>query len=71
MAAPEFVEMAQSMKSMADMCQMMMEKEMAGRPWKIATLAVVGTLGTVALALFVVLEIQLIRYWGIRIRQGK
>ena len=68
-AQPEFVEMAKSMKSMADTCQMMMEKEMAGRPWKVAAVAVVGILGTAALALFVVLEVQWIRYWGIRIRK--
>lgn len=68
-AQPEFVEMAKSMKSMADMCQTMMEKEMAGRPWKVAAVAVVGILGTAALALFVVLEVQWIRYWGIRIRK--
>src|SRR5206468_601985 len=54
--APEMKEMSSSMKAMADMCQMMMQREMAARPWKIAVLASVGTLGLLALALFVVLE---------------
>src|SRR5438045_24112 len=67
-AAPEMKEMSNSMKAMSDMCQMMMQREMAARPWKIAVLASVGTLGLLALALFVMLEIQWIRFWSLRVR---
>ena len=41
---------ARSFTSMADMCRMMIE--MKGPPLKMAALAIVGTLGTAALALF-------------------
>jgi hypothetical protein len=34
-------------------------------------MAVAGTLGVVALALFVVLEVQWIRYWSIGVREEK
>lgn len=70
-ASPEMKEMARSMKSMADMCRMMMEREMQFRPVWIAVAAVVGTLLTVALALFVVLEIQWIRHWNHRLKSER
>ena len=60
--------MAKSMTSMADVCRMMMEKEMRSRPLKVAALAILGTLGVAALSLFVVLEIQWIRFWSVRIK---
>lgn len=60
--------MAKSIKSMADVCRMMMEKEMRSRPLKMAALSVLGTLGVAALALFVALEIQWIRFWSVRIK---
>lgn len=63
--------MAQSMSAMADTCKMMMEKEMASRPMKIAAFAVIGVLGTLALLLLVVLEVQWIRWWNLKIRAQK
>ena len=60
--------MAKSMTSMADMSRMMMENEMKGAPLKMVALAILATLGTTVLALFVVLEIQWIRFWSFRIK---
>lgn len=73
MPSPAMDRMAESMTSMANMCRMMMEMEMemAGRPWKMAALAVFGTLGTIALALFIVLEIQWIRLASLKIKAAK
>ena len=67
----EMKEMARAMKSMADMCQMMMQQEMKQRPFLIAAGATVGTLLVIALVLFIVLEIQWIRYFQVRIRTEK
>lgn len=67
-ASPEMREMASSLKSMADMCQMMMQREMRSRPYWIAAIAVVGTLLALALVLFIVLEIQWIRLFGLRVK---
>ena len=63
--------MARSMAAMADTCKMMMEREMSSRPVKMAALAVLGALGTVALLLFIVLEVQWIRWWNLKIRTQK
>jgi hypothetical protein len=60
--------MAKSMKSMADVCRMMMEKEMRSAPLKIGAIIGVGSLFLIALILFIVLEIQWIRFWSVRIR---
>ena len=62
-AAPEMREMANSMKSMAEMCQTMMQREMQDRPIKMTAIVALGTVLTVAL----VLEIQWIRFWSLRI----
>lgn len=67
-ATPEMREMAKAMKSMAEMCEMMMQREMQSRPLWITAGAVLGTVLTVALLLFVVLEIQWIRFWSLRIK---
>jgi hypothetical protein len=66
--ATEMSEMASAMKSMADMCRMMMEREMQTRPYLMIAGAAVGALAFVALILFIVLEIQWIRLLGIRIK---
>lgn len=66
--SPEMREMAKAMKSMADMCQMMMQGEMRFRPYWITTGIVAGVLLTIALVLFVVLEVQWIRFWHVRIK---
>ena len=67
----EMREMARAMKSMAEMCQMMMEKEMQQRPLMMVAVGVVGTLLTIALILFMILEIQWIRFWNVRIKTEK
>lgn len=66
--APEMREMARAMKSMADMCQMMMRQEQAYRPYWITAAISLGTLLTFALVLFIVLEIQWLRFWSVRIK---
>lgn len=60
--------MAGSMKSMADMCRMMMEKEMRNAPLKMGAIIGVGSLFFIALILFIVLEIQWIRFWSVHIK---
>ena len=60
--------MAKSMTSMADVCRMMMEKEMRNAPLKIGAIIGVGSLFLIALVLFIALEIQWIRFWNIRIK---
>ena len=67
-ASAEMREMAVAIKSMAEMCEMMMQQEMQGRPLKMTAAAVIGSLLAVALLLFVVLEIQWIRFWSLRIK---
>jgi len=67
-ASPEMQEMARSMKSMADMCQMMMQREAQLRPYWMAAACIVGALLAVALVLFIVLEVQWIRFWNLRIK---
>lgn len=56
---------------MADMCKMMMEKEMKRQPLLAGAVAVAGTVLTVALILLVILEVQWIRLLGLRIRAEK
>jgi hypothetical protein len=63
--------MAQSLSSMADMCKTMMQMEMKSHPLKVAALALAGTLLSVALILFIILEIQWIRYFSLRIKSEK
>jgi hypothetical protein len=67
----EMQEMARAMKSMADMCQMMMQREAQLRPYWITAVCVVGVLLTIALVLFIVLEVQWIRFWNLRIRSER
>ncbi len=68
MPSPAMDRMTESMTSMADMCRMMMQREMQQMPYRMAALITVGTLLTVALVLFIILEIQWIRFWGLRIQ---
>ena len=67
-APPEMREMARSMKSMADMCQTMMEREQQYRPYVLTAGGIVVVLLFLALLLFVVLEVQWIRFWALRIK---
>ena len=64
----EMQEMAQAMESMADMCRMMMQREMQYLPYRMAALIAGGILLTIALVLFIVLEVQWIRFWNLRIK---
>jgi hypothetical protein len=52
-----------SMKRMADMCQEMMNSEKAAMPFVIGVSVLFGLLLFIALLLFVMLEIQWIKYW--------
>ncbi len=63
-ASPEMQEIARVMKSMADICQMMMQKEMALRRYWITAMISVGRL----LLIVLVLEVQWIRFWDLRIK---
>jgi hypothetical protein len=63
--------MADAMTSMARACETMMEREMAAYPWKMAALGGLGILGSLALLLFVILEIQWIRFFSLRIKKSK
>jgi len=56
--------MSDSVTKMSEMCQMMMKKEMAGAPYKMAAGLAIGVLLTAALVLFVILEVQWIIYWS-------
>lgn len=64
-------EMAKAMTSMAQMCEAMMKMEMQNHPLKVAVVAAGGSLLATVLVLFVVLEIQWIRYFHLRIRQER
>src|SRR2546426_6179139 len=64
-------QMAESMTSMSEMCKMMMQMEMKSHPLKVAAFAVGGTLLPIALILLIILEIQWIRYFSLRIRSEK
>ena len=59
--------MAESMTSMSEMCKTMMQMEMKNHPLKVAALTIGGTLLSIAL----ILEIQWIRYFSLRIRSEK
>ena len=61
--------MAEAMKAMAQTCQMMMERDMAARPLMLAAGWAIAALALVALVLFVVLEVQWIRFFRLRIKQ--
>ncbi len=65
----------QDMKNMSDavtraagMCEMMMKKEMAMMPVKMAVSATVVLLVIAALSLLVVLEIQWVKHWRHRLK---
>lgn len=56
--------MASTVTRAAEMCEMMMKKEMAGAPYKMAAGVGIGALLLIALVLFVILEVQWIIYWS-------
>jgi hypothetical protein len=53
------------------MCEAMMQKELMVFPWLVGGGAVLSILVTIALALLVVLEIQWIRLWTLRLKAEK
>lgn len=63
-------QMSEAMAQMADMCRLMMEKEQAMMPYKMGGLALLGALFAIALTLLIVLEIQWIRYWSLRLKRA-
>lgn len=56
--------MSDSVTKMSEMCMMMMKKEMASAPYKMAAVIGLGVLLLIALVLFVILETQWIIYWS-------
>jgi len=56
--------MATTVTRAAEMCEMMMKKEMEGAPFKKAAGLALGLLFLTALVLFVILEVQWIIYWS-------
>ena len=61
-------QMSEAVTSMAQMCKMMMRREAAALPYVAWGLGIVGALLAIALILFIVLEVQWIRFFGVRIR---
>jgi hypothetical protein len=55
--------MAAAMTRMAEMCERMMQMEMAAMPYKKAGGILLGGLLTIVLALLAILEVQWIIYW--------
>jgi hypothetical protein len=68
---PQMADMASAMKNMADTCRMMMQREMEHRPYMMIAGGVAGGIGVAALVLLIVLEIQGIRYLGVRIKSER
>ena len=60
-----------SMKQMAEMCQKMMRNEEAAMPYIVGISVVFGLLLFIALVLFIVLEIQWIKYWSRKLRSER
>jgi hypothetical protein len=53
------------------MCEAMMQREQMVFPWLVGGGTVLGLLIAIALALLVVLEIQWIRLWSLRLKAEK
>lgn len=63
MDSPHIVKMADAMTRMAEMCETMMKKEMAARPFKMIASVLLVLLLIVDLALLAVLQVQWIKHW--------
>ena len=63
--------MADSVTKMSEMCQMMMQKEMAGARCKIVAGIAFGVVLFFDLLLLVILEIQWIIYWSRKLKSEK
>lgn len=64
-------QMAKVMTSMANTCETMMKDEMTNRPLIITVASITGALLTIALLLFIVLEVEWIRDWHRRLKSGR
>ena len=69
--AGDMNKMEQSVTAMSQMCQMMMQKEMQAAPWRYGAIIGLGTLLTVALVLLLVLEVEWVRLWALRLKSEK
>ena len=63
--------MEQSVTAMSQMCQMMMQKEMQAAPWRYGAIIGLGTLLAIALVLLIVLEVEWVRLWALRLKSEK
>jgi len=63
--------MSDSVTKMSEMCQMMMQNEMAAMHYKIRAGVTIVSLFAIALVLLVILEIQWIIYWARLLREQK
>ena len=63
--------MATTVTRAAEMCEEMMKKEMAAKPFNVTAGVIVGLLLFIALVLFVILEVQWIIYWNRLLKRQK
>ena len=71
MKAADMKKMEDSVTAMSQMCQMMMQKEMHAAPWKYGAIIGPGTLLAVALILLIVLKVEWVRLWALRLKSEK
>src|SRR3989442_1125605 len=71
MQAGEMNKMEQSVTAMSQMCQMMMQKEMHAAPLKYGAIIGLGALLGIALILLIVLEVEWVRVWALRLKSEK
>lgn len=64
-------QMAATVTRMAELCERMMQNEMAAKPYLFIAIAVGGVLLAIASVLFIVLEVQWITYWGHLLKSQK
>ncbi|MGH7944806.1 MAG: hypothetical protein ACREH8_07425 [Opitutaceae bacterium] len=67
----EMTKMAEAVTRAANTCDMMMQKEMAAMPWIMGAAIFIGAMLLIALALFIALEVQWLRYFGLRIKRER
>ena len=63
----DMTKMEQSVTAMSQMCQMMMQKEKRAAPFVIG----LGALFAIALILLIVLEVEWVRLWALRLKLEK
>ncbi len=67
-STPQMDRMAEAMTVMAQMCQTMMQRENHALRYVAVAVCIVGFLLLVVLILFIILEVQWIRFFGLRIK---